>query len=67
MVVVAATKMDKLARTKRGLALRTAEKSLGLEPGSAEPFSAEEGTGTDALWARINRLSGAGPDEAGAG
>jgi GTP-binding protein len=66
-VVVAATKMDKLARTKRGLALRTAEKSMGLEPGSAEPFSAEEGTGTDALWARINRLSSAGVDDAGPG
>jgi GTP-binding protein len=63
-VVVAATKMDKLARTRRGQALRTVEKALGLEPGSAEPFSAEEGTGTDALWARINRLASAGPDQA---
>ncbi len=64
-VVVAATKMDKLARTKRVQALRTAEKSMGLAQGDAEPFSAEEGTGTDALWARINRLAQAGPDGAG--
>ena len=62
VVVVAATKMDKLARTKRAHALRAAEKSMGLEPGGAEPFSAEEGTGTDALWARINRLAVAGPE-----
>ncbi len=62
-VVVAATKMDKLARTKRVQALRTAERSMGLAQGGAEPFSAEEGTGTDALWARINRMALAGPEE----
>ena len=33
MVVVAATKMDKLARTRRGLALRAAEKSHGARAG----------------------------------
>ncbi len=52
-VVVAATKIDKLARTRRGAALRTVEEALGLPRGEAVPFSAVEGTGADALWARI--------------
>lgn len=52
-VLVAATKIDKLARTRRGAALRTIENALGLAPGEAVPFSAVEGTGADALWARI--------------
>jgi GTP-binding protein len=52
-VVVAATKIDKLAKTRRGAALRAVELALGLARGEAVPFSAEEGTGTDALWARI--------------
>jgi GTP-binding protein len=56
LVVVAPTKMDKLARTQRKAALQRAEKLLGQEPGSAVPFSAEEGSGTDALWARIQQL-----------
>lgn len=65
VVVVAATKMDKLARTKRGHALKLVEKALSLPKGGAVPFSAEEGTGADALWARIHLLcSGA---KAGAG
>jgi GTP-binding protein len=55
-VVVAATKMDKLPRTRRAAALKQAEKLLGIEAGSGVPFSAEEGSGTDALWARIQRL-----------
>jgi len=65
VVVVAATKMDKLARTKRGHALKLVEKAMSLPPGTAVPFSAEEGTGADALWARIHAVaSGA---HAGAG
>jgi GTP-binding protein len=52
-VLVAATKIDKLAKTRRGAALRSVEASLGLARGEAVPFSAVEGTGTDALWARI--------------
>jgi GTP-binding protein len=52
-VLVAATKMDKLAKTRRGAALRAVEQALGLARGEAVPFSALEGTGTDALWARI--------------
>ncbi len=52
-VIVAATKTDKLARTRVGAALRAAEKDLGLARGEVVPFSAVEGTGADALWARI--------------
>jgi len=56
-VVVGATKIDKLAKTRRGAALRDVERGLGLARGEAVPFSAVEGTGTDALWARIAVLS----------
>jgi GTP-binding protein len=52
-VIVAATKIDKLAKTRRGASLRAAEEALGLDRGEAVPFSAIEGTGTDALWARL--------------
>lgn len=52
-VIVAATKVDKLAKTRRGAALGAVEKALGLARGEAVPFSAIEGTGTDALWARL--------------
>jgi GTP-binding protein len=51
--VVAATKVDKLAKTRRGAALAAVERALGLGRGEAVPFSAVEGTGTDALWARL--------------
>ncbi len=52
-VIVAATKIDKLPRTQRGTALRGVEAALGLGRGEAVPFSAVEGTGADALWARL--------------
>jgi len=65
VVVVAATKMDKLPRTRRGAALKTVEKDLSLPPGTAVPFSAEEGTGADALWARIHALATGAAAEAG--
>ncbi len=52
-LVVAATKMDKLPRTRQGAALREAERALGLPPGTVVPFSAVEGTGTEKLWATI--------------
>jgi len=52
-VIVAATKTDKLPRTRVGAALREVEAELGLARGEAVPFSAIEGTGTDALWARL--------------
>jgi len=59
-VLVAATKMDKLAKSHRFGAVRAVERGLGLAPGSAVPFSAVEGTGSDALWARILELSRGG-------
>ncbi len=52
-VIVAATKMDKLPRTRQGAALAEAEKVLGLARGDAVPFSAVEGTGAERLWARL--------------
>ena len=52
-VIVAATKTDKLPRTRVGAALRAVEADLGLGRGEVVPFSAMEGTGADALWARI--------------
>ncbi len=63
-VVVAATKTDKLARTRRGAALRAVEQALGLARGEAVPFSAVEGTGTAALWLRISAAAGAEPEAA---
>ena len=62
-VVVAATKIDKVPRTRRGAALREVETGLGLEGGGAVPFSAVEGTGTDALWARLVGEAGLGSAE----
>jgi GTP-binding protein len=56
-VLVAATKMDKLARSHRQAAARAAERTLGLAPGEVVPFSAVEGTGSDALWARILEMA----------
>lgn len=57
-VVVAATKMDKLPRTRQGAALHDAERAFGLAPGEAVPFSAVEGTGAEKLWARIAAIAG---------
>jgi GTP-binding protein len=66
-VIVAATKTDKLGKTKIGAALRAVEAELGLARGDVIPFSAMEGTGADALWARIAAITAAGrPDESGA-
>ncbi len=56
-VVVAATKMDKLSKSHRFGAVRAAEKELSLPEGSVVPFSAVEGTGSDALWARLLALA----------
>lgn len=58
-VIVAATKVDKLARTRVAAALRAVEAALGLARGAAVPFSAVEGTGADALWARIAAIAAA--------
>lgn len=58
-VVLAATKMDKLPRTRQGAALRQVEQAFGLQPGEAVPFSAVEGTGTEKLWTRIAAIAAA--------
>ncbi|HUL61368.1 MAG TPA: ribosome biogenesis GTP-binding protein YihA/YsxC [Anaeromyxobacteraceae bacterium] len=63
-VVVAATKTDKLARTRLGAALQSVERDLGLPRGGAVPFSAMEGTGTDALWARLAAIAAGDPSRA---
>ncbi len=60
-VVVAATKMDKLARTRQGAALAEVEKALGLPRGDAVPFSAVEGTGAEKLWARLAAIAAEEP------
>jgi GTP-binding protein len=56
-VVVAATKMDKLPRTRQGAALREVERVLAVPAGEAIPFSAVEGAGAEKLWARIAVLA----------
>jgi GTP-binding protein len=62
-VLVAATKMDKLAKARRHAAAVALARGLGVEASAVVPFSAIEGTGTDALWARISALARAGADE----
>jgi GTP-binding protein len=52
-VLVAATKVDKLAKSHRFGAMRTVARGLGVALDGVVPFSAVEGTGTDALWGRI--------------
>jgi GTP-binding protein len=59
-VLVAATKMDKLARTRQGAALQQVEKAMGLPRGEAVPFSAVEGTGAEKLWARLAAIAAEG-------
>ena len=56
-VVISATKMDKLPRTRQGAALREVERVLAVPAGEAIPFSAVEGAGTEKLWARIAVLA----------
>jgi GTP-binding protein len=56
-VVVASTKMDKLAKSHRLPAVRTIEREMELSSGSAISFSAVEGTGTRDLWARLLALA----------
>ena len=55
-VLVAATKVDKLARNRRLAAVKAVARGLGVPEAEVVPFSAVEGTGTDALWARLVAL-----------
>jgi GTP-binding protein len=59
-VVVAATKVDKLAKSRRSGATRAIARVLGIPAGEVVGFSAVEGTGTDALWERIAEIVKAG-------
>ena len=56
-VIVAATKIDKIAKAKRIGSLVTVERDMELAKGDAVPFSAIEGTGTEALWTRIAKIA----------
>jgi GTP-binding protein len=56
-VLVAATKADKLPRQRQRAAAQAAARALGLPAGDVVLFSAVEGTGADALWARILELA----------
>jgi GTP-binding protein len=56
-VLIAATKMDKLPRTRRGAAMAEVEQALSVERGEAVPFSAVEGTGAEALWTRLAAIA----------
>jgi GTP-binding protein len=55
-VLVAATKIDKLPKARRFGATRTVATGLGIPVTDVVPFSAVEGTGSDALWSRIAQL-----------
>jgi GTP-binding protein len=59
-VLVAATKIDKLVKARRFVATKAVATGLGLPMEDVVPFSAIEGTGTDALWTRITALVKAG-------
>lgn len=67
-VLIAATKMDKLPKGRRFAAARDAALALAIAPDDVVPCSAVEGTGTDALWARLGALvkerASPGEDEA---
>jgi len=51
-----------MVRNKRLPALRAAEDELGLSRGEAIPFSAVEGTGSEALWERLAAMAGVAPE-----
>jgi len=55
-VLVAATKIDKLGKSHRFAAVKTVARAMGVPERQVVPFSAMEGTGTDALWTRLVAL-----------
>jgi GTP-binding protein len=64
-VIVAATKIDKIVKSKRVGPIALVQKEMGLEKGDAIPFSAIEGTGAEALWTRIAKIAAEANAEAG--
>ena len=62
-VVVVCTKADKLSRYERGKALPVISRTLAVQPWDVIPFSSVDGTGRDALLARLEALIA--PQESG--
>jgi len=60
-VLVAATKMDKLSKSHRHDAARLIAHGLGVARDDVVPFSAIEGTGSDALWTQVAALARGDP------
>lgn len=56
-VLVLATKVDKLKRSKRAAAMKALRKPLGLTMTSLIPFSSLEGLGTEATWKVFNDVA----------
>ncbi len=60
-VLLAVTKIDKLAKSRQRLAVKEAARSLGVKEGEVVPFSAVARAGTDELWRRIAELEESTP------
>ena len=62
-VLVAATKIDKISKSHRFATIKAVARGLDVPEGEVVPFSAVEGTGTDALWKRlVTTLKDEGPE-----
>ena len=59
-VLPVVTKVDKLSKSKRGLAIRGIADTLGFRPRSVIGWSAVTGEGLDPLWRGVVRLVGLG-------
>ncbi|WP_413373179.1 ribosome biogenesis GTP-binding protein YihA/YsxC [Paenibacillus taichungensis] len=60
-LVVVATKMDKIPKTRRAKHIKVIKEALDLRPGDLfVPFSSEEGLGKEELWEIITRFAGIG-------
>ncbi|MNP80276.1 putative GTP-binding protein EngB [compost metagenome] len=60
-MVVVATKMDKIPKTRRAKHIKVIKQALDLRPGDLfVPFSSELGLGKDELWEIITRHAGIG-------
>ncbi|MFK0526127.1 ribosome biogenesis GTP-binding protein YihA/YsxC [Paenibacillus illinoisensis] len=60
-LVVVATKMDKIPKTRRAKHIKVIKQALDLRPGDLfVPFSSELGLGKDELWEIITRHAGIG-------
>ena len=59
-VLPVVTKVDKLSKSKRGLAIRKIATQLGFRPRAVIGWSAVTGEGLDPLWRGVTRLAGVG-------